>query len=145
MAQTFDAQARLTRLACRGIAGGLDSLAYSRGWLERCASALRVPWYLVTQDGMTAADVRGAVGDGFGGLFVGGTLPWKLETGAAWCALARELKIPCHIGRVGTPRRVAWAHRSGATSIDSSLPLWSDGNLRRFLHAVERRQGDLFD
>jgi len=74
------------------------------------------------------------------GLFVGGSLPWKLETGAAWCALGLELTIPVHVGRVGTFDRVLWAREIGAASIDSSLPLWSDQKLETFLAAMQTAQ-----
>lgn len=51
--------------------------------------------------------------------------------------------MACHVGRVGTAKRVAWARRIGATSIDSSLPLWSVENLRSFRVAVDGRQLEL--
>lgn len=134
------------------VATGLASLAFSLRWLDECESRLRVlgehvelavpRWYFVTQDGMTADDVR-AVAPRFAGLFVGGSLPWKLQTGAAWVQLAHELEMPCHIGRVGTVKRVRWAQRIGADSIDSSLPLWSSAKLDGFVAALERRQGEL--
>jgi hypothetical protein len=42
-------------------------------------------------------------------------------------------------------RRVRWAQRIGADSIDSALPLWSDANLDRFLGALEpTKQHELF-
>lgn len=90
---------------------------------------------------MTADDVRAAF-DGFDGIFVGGTLPWKIRTGAQWVELGHELGVKCHIGRVGTAKRVRWAMRIGADSIDSSLPLWSKENLGVFINALEGRQSD---
>lgn len=119
------------------VAGGLSSLALSLSW--RSAVAAVAPAYLVVQDGMTEADVGAAV-EGFSGIFVGGSLPWKMRTGEAWSMWAAASGLPCHIGRVGTPPRVRWARRIGATSIDSCLPLWSRGNLARFRMAVEGRQ-----
>lgn len=73
---------------------------------------------------------------GFSGIFVGGSLPWKLETGAQWVREAHARHLPCHIGRVGTAKRVRWAKASGADSIDSCLPLWSEENLIAFLRAL---------
>lgn len=125
------------------VATGRESLAFSLNWLDEHGSAhpdLR--WYLVTQDGMTDGDVR-PVARRFAGLFVGGSLPWKLETGAAWASTAHSLGMPCHIGRVGTYRRVQWAQRIGADSIDSCLPLWAADKLDRFVAAVEQRQGQM--
>jgi len=50
---------------------------------------------------------------------------------------------PVHIGRVGTAKRVRWARRIGASSIDSALPLWSADKLRTFVAALECRQMEL--
>jgi hypothetical protein len=122
------------------VAGGLDSLRLSTAWLPRLAHL--APTYLVVQDGMRPEDVAAALA-GFAGVFVGGSLSWKLATGAGWCEFAHARALPCHIGRVGTARRVAWAKRAGATSIDSSLPLWSRENLRAFVAAVGSRQLEL--
>jgi hypothetical protein len=112
------------------VAQGHDSLRFSLQWVERLYSI--APLYFVVQDGMgeeIACEMKP-----FAGLFVGGSLPWKLKTGAQWVSLAHELGLRCHIGRVGTERRVRWARRIGADSIDSSLPLFSEGNFRRFLN-----------
>jgi hypothetical protein len=114
------------------VAGGMESLAFSMYWM--CRQELRrhkVPMYLAVQDGMTPEAVRSDVGV-FDGLFVGGTLDFKLKTGESWVQMAKALGKPCHIGRVGTENRVAWARRIGASSIDSCLPLWSEDNLQRF-------------
>lgn len=114
------------------VGGGLPSLARSVEYLPVMGN---VPGYLAVQDGMLPADV-GPVLDGFAGLFVGGTLPWKLRTGSEWVEFAHAQGLPCHIGRVGTAGRVRWAIEIGADSIDSSLPLWSEENLQRFLGAL---------
>lgn len=123
------------------VGGGLDSLALSLSWLSRLDGS--APLYLVTQDGMQCADVAPYL-PLFAGVFVGGSLPWKVATGAAWVNLAHSVGKPCHVGRVGTARRVGWAYRIGADSIDSCLPLWSKENLSRFTRAVDRHQGELF-
>lgn len=127
------------------VAGGLASLEFSRGWLASSASRLsalsrhvtlaRPRWYLAVQDGMTTDDVRAAF-DGFAGIFIGGTLRWKLATGEQWVRLAHELGVRCHVGRVGTARRVRWALRIGGDSLDSTVPLWSKENLRNFVDAL---------
>jgi len=60
-----------------------------------------------------------------------------------WIAAAKRLELRCHIGRVGTFRRVRWAMRLGADSLDSCLPLYSvkdtarRSNFTRFLDALE--------
>lgn len=132
------------------VATGVASLEFSLRWRALCGFVFRarrtvgwpVPllrWYFVVQDGMTAADVA-AIAERFDGIFVGGSLPWKLATGAAWVTFAHERSMPCHIGRVGTPRHVAWAKRVGADSIDSCTPLWAEANLQRFLRALDENQ-----
>lgn len=126
------------------VATGLDSLAFSLDWLDSHASKFpALSWYLAVQDGMEVADVR-AVMHRFAGVFIGGSLPWKIATGAQWVSLVHdELGKRCHIGRVGTTKRVRWAMRIGADSIDSCTPLWAAANLQRFVNALEARQGEL--
>jgi hypothetical protein len=68
-------------------------------------------------DGMTEADVIPEL-RWYQGVFVGGSLAWKLATGGAWTKLARRRGLRCHIGRVGTAARVHWARSVGATSIE---------------------------
>jgi hypothetical protein len=119
------------------VAGGRDSLIESARWIPSLNGL--APLYLAVQDGMSAEDVRPFAGR-VAGLFVGGTLEWKVRTGAEWVCLAHSLGLRCHIGRCGSENRIAWARRIGADSIDSSLPLWSEENLDRFLRALEPAQ-----
>lgn len=91
--------------------------------------------FLAVQDGMTVADVVPHL-PRYHGIFVGGSLRWKLETGAAWAELSRRHGMGCHIGRVGTAARVHWARSIGATSIDSALPLRAREHLDALLAAV---------
>jgi hypothetical protein len=65
-------------------AGGLQSLEFSLRWREQLDSSW--PWYLVVQDGMTAADVK-PVAKWFSGLFLGGSDAFK-NTARLWCDLA---------------------------------------------------------
>jgi hypothetical protein len=131
-------------MSCRGIvpdfvvvpdivAGGLASLEWSAFWRRSVPDGF--PAYLAVQDGMTIADVSLHLRD-YCGIFVGGSLAWKLATGAAWARLARERGLRCHIGRVGTAARVHWARSVGATSIDSALPLRAGEHLEAFLAAL---------
>lgn len=125
------------------VAGGLESLRFSDSYVARLRS-LGAPVALVVQDGMTEGDVRAAL-DAYEVLFVGGSHAWKLRTARAWCDFAHENGRSCHIGRMGTEKKVRAAIRWGADSIDSSLPLWSANNLRRFLRGFEPTlSGDLF-
>lgn len=115
-----------------------DSLEYSRAWRTR----LEVTWpvYLAVQDGMRVQPETVA---GFGGVFLGGTDLWKRRTAPEWADLARVVGLPFHYARCGTTKKVAQAKAIGADSLDSSLPLWSKENLRRFLDALDQCQ--LFD
>lgn len=119
------------------VAGGTASLEFSLGWLPKLRSLCpgqRV--YLAVQDGMVEANLPKGLGSYFNGVFVGGTAPWKLETGPRWVRLAHRNALPCHIGRVGTGERVRWARLIGADSLDSALPLWGADNLRVFLDSL---------
>lgn len=125
------------------VAGGLESLRFSETWAERL-SWLGLPMYLVVQDGMTEADVAAAL-DPYAGVFVGGSLPWKLRTAPRWVEFAHLHGRKCHVGRMGTRERVRAARRWGVDSIDSALPLWSRANLERFLQGFkDSLTGDLF-
>lgn len=98
-----------------------------------------MPWELVSGADRRALDV-------VDGVFVGGSMAWKLATAPRWTKFAHERGMPCHVGRVGTAKRVRWAARIGVDSIDSSLPLWSTAQLRLFIRAVDasHRQGEMF-
>jgi hypothetical protein len=117
------------------VAGGLDSLKFSQAWM---ISLERFPWpqYLPVQDGMTESDVVSALTARITGIFVGGSTEWKEATGASWAKFAHGRGLLCHIGRVGTARKVRWALTTGCDSLDSSLPLFSTDNLRRFVEAL---------
>jgi hypothetical protein len=119
------------------VAGGASSLELSLRW--RSAVAAVAPAYLAVQDGMTEAEVDAAL-PGFAGVFVGGTPRWKVRTGADWVTFAKARGLPCHIGAVGNMDKARWARRIGATSIDSSQPLWSKESLERFRRALNTRQ-----
>jgi len=119
------------------VGGGTASLEFSLRWLPWLRFVTlrdRIPVYIVTQEGMRADDERLGF---FDGIFVGGAdLKWKMTTAPAWMALARATGRPCHIGRVGTEKRVREARAIGVDSIDSCLPLFSADNLRVFLRGL---------
>jgi hypothetical protein len=122
------------------VAGGVESLRFSLSWVDECKVV--APAYLVVQDGMHLRQVARVL-HRFDGLFVGGTLGWKIKTAGAWVKLAHARGLPCHIGRVGTAKRVRWARRIGADSIDSCLPLFAERNLQVFLAALGCSQIEL--
>ena len=121
------------------VAQGEESLEFSLSWyrvLERDYPEL--PLAFVVQDGMDAGRVAGILRTlpNVRVLFVGGTIPWKVQTTPVWKRVARELKLAIHIGRVGTVRRLRWVKSVGVDSIDSSLPLFSKQKLRSFLKVL---------
>lgn len=116
------------------VAGGKESLAISASWSNACRDVALA--YIAVQDGMDPDEI-GSWLHLFDGVFVGGSLPWKLRTSWRWVALAHEHRKPCHIGRVGTERRIRWAKAIGADSIDSCFPLWCEEWLCDALAALD--------
>jgi len=115
------------------VAGGTRSLEWSAMWRDEVPE--HYPAYLAVQDSMSEADVLSHL-PAYHGIFVGGSLSWKLATGATWVRLAHRYRRRCHIGRVGTAARVAWARSIGADSIDSCLPLRHEEHLEAFVAAL---------
>lgn len=79
------------------VAEGEASLLESLEWLPELRAR---PWpvYLAVQDGMEGLDLGLPR---FDGIFIGGTLPWKLRTAPHWCAVGRGLGLPVHFARCG--------------------------------------------
>lgn len=119
------------------VAGGLASLAFSRGWIARLDPV--APFMLAVQDGVAASDVEGLVGPATG-IFVGGTTGWKEATMAAWGELARARGARMHVGRVNTVRRVRLCQAARADSFDGSGPSRFAVELARL--DLARRQPD---
>jgi hypothetical protein len=119
------------------VGGGLASLDASMAELEWMPDEIAAR-YLVVQEGMSEGDVAGIL-DHFHGIFVGGAeMSWKLTTAPRWVALAHAAGKRCHIGRIGTPRRLEWAASLGADSVDSNWPLSGAERLRAFGEAARR-------
>lgn len=124
------------------VGGGRASLDHSLEWYlptrELCLETWgeQPPFYIAVQDGMTAADVDEAILNAHG-IFVGGSLEWKLRAAPGIIRRAHgllprvddsgefERYVPVHVGRVGSGRRIVWSRLVGADSIDSCLPLWA--------------------
>lgn len=98
---------------------GIRSLEFSRSWLKKLPD-IGTNYYLAVQDGMTIEDVDKVLCEGFGGIFVGGSLLWKYRTSEEWVRLAHAHGLKCHIGRVAGYSRIKWALTIGADSIDST-------------------------
>lgn len=122
------------------VAGGLDSLRFSMGWLGQ-VSRYGLP-LLAVQDGMVPEDVRKLVGPDVG-IFLGGTTEWKLRTMRSWGSLARERGARFHVARVNTVRRIRLCQDANADSFDGTSVSRFAVNLPRLDN--ERRQMHIFD
>lgn len=120
------------------VRGGLDSLQMSLDWIPQLRQlAPHIPLALVVQDGMEPHHIEPHL-ELFEILFVGGGRDWKYKTGESWVKFfnARESR-PVHIGGIGSASGVRWAKSIGATSIDSTGPLWSQPAMKRWLDALK--------
>lgn len=100
------------------VAGGKKSLEYSIRWRTFLPDSFK--WYLAVQDGMTPNSIPDFMLRRVAGLFVGGSMPWKLETMAQWIEFAHSKKLYCHVGRIGDLDKIKTCERAGADSVDSS-------------------------
>ncbi len=116
------------------VMGGVASLEFSLSWAPYLNGF--APRYLAVQDGMCFEDVTPHLKD-FDGLFVGGSVPWKMDSGFWWTALAHAVGKPCHVGRISGREKVRLVKSWGTDSIDSCVPLWSDDNLRAVVSGLE--------
>jgi hypothetical protein len=102
---------------------GYRSYVFSSNFLwQKKYQDLAVPLYLAVQDGLKPSMIWDHDLDLLGGIFVGGTMKWKLRESEKWVNWAHDLGIPCHIGRAGTVKKCLWAQRIGADSVDSTSP-----------------------
>ena len=114
------------------VAGGLESLALSLRWLDELPAHL--PWYLVVQDGMTAADVEPHL-HRVAGLFLGGTNEFK-ATAKVWADLAHAHGKLFHFGRAASIPKIQLALASGCDSLDTTFPLWTNERMSLFQRLV---------
>jgi len=124
------------------VADGDKSIRFSCEWMTRLDGlglSTVAPRYFAAQDGMVGVDLPWHAIDG---VFIGGTKPWKVRTAKMWADTAAKAGKACHFARCGTARTVALARSLRVDSCDSSLPLWSKGNMRIFLDAMN--QGIMF-
>jgi hypothetical protein len=112
-----------------------ETLLMANRWGPRLCGV--APLYLALQDGMTDKDMERYVHrpwvDGF---FLGGTNDWKVVHMSRIIRTAHVLGLPCHVGRVGTKRKLRQAKVAGANSIDSSFPLWTWARFNTFVEEV---------
>ena len=133
-------------VACPDFNVGVDVVADAEATFTQTRAhrdEMAGPAYLAVQNGMTTESVErffaeslGDYGQTYEGVFVGGSLEWKLETSAAWVRYAHATGRRCHVGRVGPGARVTWARNIGADSIESCLPLMHEKHMVAFLGAL---------
>lgn len=100
------------------VAGGLESLALSLRYLNRCRAI--APLVLIAvQDGMSTEDLAPLVGPQVG-IFLGGSTAWKLARMAEWGEFSAARRLHYHVARVNTSKRMFAAIAAGAASIDGS-------------------------
>jgi hypothetical protein len=122
------------------VAGGLDSLALSLRYMNRCLSV--APLVLIAvQDGMQTSDLEPHIGSRVG-IFLGGSTEWKLATMAEWGRFCAEHGVHYHVARVNSAKRMAMAAAAGATSIDGSSASRYAATTPMLTYAA--RQTDLF-
>jgi len=100
---------------------GMDSFHFSLKHLNRIPH----PRYLAVQDDMPSTPIhKWLLGNptAIDGLFVGGTVPWKLQTAKMWVDLAHLHKIQCHVGRIGTFQGYAFCDSVDVDSVDGTNP-----------------------
>jgi hypothetical protein len=102
------------------VAGGMRSFVTSLEWVRAlsCLGLVLVP----VQNGMSPAVIAPYLNE-WVGVFVGGTVEWKLETMETWGRVARERDAYLHVGCVNTRRRVSRCAVAGAHSFDGTGPV----------------------
>jgi hypothetical protein len=122
------------------VAGGLESLALSLRYMNRCRAI--APLVLVAvQNGMEPRDLAPLVGPGIG-IFLGGSTDWKIRRMLEWGVFCAERGIYYHVARVNSFKRMALAIAAGADSIDGSSCSRYAVNVARLTYAS--RHQDLF-
>jgi len=127
------------------VAGGLESLAFSRAWLDSGDLDPSWDWFLAVQDGMTIADVEPFLSSGdVAGLFVGGSTEFKATAGA-WADLAHRYGCRCHYGRASGLGGLRAAIAAGCDSADSAAILFSDLKFFRYAQVWIEESGHATD
>ena len=67
---------------------------------------------------MKSSDIDGI--EDIAGLFIGGTMEWKLSTMEQWAIYGRSRGLKVHAGRIGPVDRMLKANNCGIDSIDST-------------------------
>ena len=114
-----------------------DSLEFSKAWLPILSKMYPdFPLYIAVQDGTAREDLV-CIMDDINGIFVGGSIGWKMETMGVWARFAHDQGLQCHIGRIGPVQRMLLAEMAGADSIDSTTWVQNKGGMTRYVKAYK--------
>lgn len=95
------------------------SLDFSRSWIGHLRHLRNL--LIAVQDGMDFEDVGAFIRhERVGGIFLGGSIEWKLKTMYQWGAVAKSLGCYFHVGRVNTARRIRLCAEAAANSFDGT-------------------------
>jgi hypothetical protein len=100
------------------VEGGLESLEYSKSWLQKLGGHQGL-LLIAVQDGMSPEDVEPLINKNIG-LFLGGSTEWKLESLPAWGKLSQRKQCYFHVGRVNSRKRINMCALAGAHSFDGT-------------------------
>ena len=100
------------------VTAGRRSLDFSVSWLEELKT-IGTPLLIPVQDGMEPQDLQPYLHE-IGGVFVGGSTDWKVNSIPSWAAWARQLGLWCHVGRVNSRKRIRHCALSGVNSFDGT-------------------------
>jgi hypothetical protein len=132
---------------CPDMWGDASSLTYSLEWrtyLEAYAPGLK--WYLAVQDYMLPEDVIHATKlERFGGLFIGGSNPWREATAAGFIELGHRLGLQVHLARINGPNQLQWAIDLGADSVDGTGWVRAGGRWLPYLQNLPKPQRRLLE
>ena len=103
------------------VAGGMESLQFSLGWLSKGPLKNLVNLLLPVQDGMDVSAVGKVLRRyPYLGIFLGGSTEWKLRTMYGWGMVAAAMARYYHVGRVNTVRRIRLCAEAGVSSFDGT-------------------------
>ena len=121
------------------VAGGKASLRHSRIWRQYLPD--RFTWFLAVQDGLAPTMIPDDLLRKIGGIFVGGSMDWKLRTAEDWINFAHGRGLKAHVGRIGTLQGLLNMQRKQADSVDSSNYTQNKRNWRELMqwHSGEHK------
>ncbi len=129
------------------VGGGIQSLIKSEIWGELLKAEFP-DWkfYLAIQDGMTYGDVaisKLLLKRKIAGLFIGGTMDWKMKNIEIWSDYAKQWNLKIHVGRIGPLESIKKCDEAGIDSIDSTSWVQNKGWLETRVAEYRGKQNEL--